>query len=71
MAGALNRLGSWCLEHHGNVENILGAQNQDAILAFQQIFSRTIDKALSLLDTDRPRVALPLLEFFQQFMKAH
>jgi hypothetical protein len=70
MAGSLNRLGQWALELHGSV-NVLLNNNQNLVQAYDHIFQRVINRSLQLLNTNKPRIALPLLEFFAQFMKAN
>lgn len=66
MSTSLNKLGIWCLELSGNVNNILN----DATLAatFEQIYERIITRSLDLLNTNRPRIANPLLDFFNKYM---
>lgn len=70
MAIAINKLGQWALELHSNVEQILGYQNTELIQAYHSIFQRLISKALELVDTDKARIALPLMDFFTQFLKS-
>ena len=69
MAGSINRLGQWALELHGNKMTILA--NKGLVEAYEQIYQRIINRALTLVNTNKPRIALPLLEFFGQFLKAH
>ena len=66
MSTSLNKLGIWCLELSGNVNNIL---NDPTLAAtFEQIYERIMSRALDLLNTNRPRIANPLLDFFNKYM---
>lgn len=68
MAGCVSRLGIWCLELFGNVDKLLGPEFQGV---FDQLFSRIVDKAIQLLDTNKPRIANQLLEFSHLYMTAN
>jgi len=68
MAGSLNRLGQWALELHDNAAQILGEQNVDQIQAYHSIVQRIINRSLALVDTDKARIALPLMDFFSKFL---
>ena len=44
---------------------------KELIESYNLIYIRIINKGLNLLDTDKSRIALPLLEFFIQFLRAN
>ena len=70
MAGAINRLGQWALELHKNADQILQGQ-KDQVDAYKHIFACIINKGLSLIDTDKARIALPVMDFFIEFIRAN
>ena len=63
MAGAINRLGIWTLDYelYENFDSILG---NEIMKSYYQIFNRIFNKALALLNTNRPKIALKILDFF-------
>ena len=69
MAGAINRLGQWCLEIYGKADLIL-VQPQ-LIQQYEDILNRVLAKGINLFDTNNPKIALNLLEFFKQFVSAN
>ena len=63
MAGAINRLGIWTLDYelYENFDSILG---NEIMKSYYQIFNRIFNRALALLNTNRPKIALKILDFF-------
>lgn len=68
MAGAINRLGIWALDYelYENFDSILG---NEIMIKYYQIFTRIFNRALTLLNTNRPKVAIKIIDFFTQFVK--
>lgn len=69
MAGALQKLGNWCLELIDNVKTLL--KDDQMIAKYTQVFERIVNRALLLVDTDKPRIAIPLLDFFGNLIRAN
>ena len=63
MAGSINRLGQWCLEVHGN-EAAKFDDSKQHIDYYRDVFTNITNRAILLYDTDNPRFAIPLTEFF-------
>lgn len=66
MANAIKKLGFWLVDLTHNINTLL--KDQDVIKAYMAVYERVTNRALQLLDTDRARVATPLLEFFCNFV---
>ena len=69
MAGALNRLGTWGQEMEAYALKILG--NESMVTKYNEINQRIIARSLQLFDTDKPRIAIPLLEYFSNLIKSN
>ena len=63
MACSISRLGLWALEIYPNAEKVLGAQNTQMIESFNSIFERLVNRSLILVDTDKSRIAIPIMDF--------
>mmetsp|Transcript_20216 Transcript_20216/g.30978 ORF Transcript_20216/g.30978 Transcript_20216/m.30978 type:complete len:119 (+) Transcript_20216:55-411(+) len=70
MAIAINGVGQWALDIKGQEDKSFNS-DAAAIQQFKHIFSTVTQRGLALLDTDKPRVTLPLMEYFIRFLKQH
>ena len=70
LAGAINRVGQWCLEIHGT-EKATYNNDEAQIAKYREVFQSIINRAIQLFDTDNPKIALPLLEFLTMFIKTY
>ena len=68
MAGAVNRIGGWALD-----EELYGANstinNNEFLVKYYLTFDRIFNRALSLLNTNRPKIGIKILEFFTAFVR--
>ena len=70
MSGTVNRLGIWALD-----EELYGANsvvnNNDFLNKYYETFDRIFNRALSLLNTNRPKIGIKILEFFTAFVRSN
>jgi hypothetical protein len=60
VALSINKLGIWCLD-----ALLEGFSGDD----FSNFFQSLINNALRLMDTNNPRIAMPLIEFFTLYLR--
>ena len=64
----IDKLGQWCLEIFKDMDKILPSQEHKQ--AFENIFMRTLKKGVDLLDTDKPKIGRPLIEFLTFWLQS-
>jgi len=67
VASSINKLGQWCIEVGISLDHLNANEKFKDSLA--KTFQALIDKGLRLMDTDNPRIAMPLIKLFAFYMK--
>ena len=68
MAGAVNRIDIWALDEELYTANST-LSNNEFLVKYYSTFDRIFNRALSLLDTNRPKIGIKILEFFTAFVR--
>jgi hypothetical protein len=61
VADSTFRLGSWCLELFSNVDKLL--PNPEHQKCYENILNRVLAISINLLNTERPKIGRPIIEF--------